>query len=67
MAEGQKASGLITIVINYLIKAAFGQIWSVTYALQLVTYLTLINIMYPQCVKDLFDAMIDLADFDIIP
>lgn len=58
---------ILSIIINYLLQAAFSQIWSAAYALQLITYLTLINIMYPQCTSDLFETLINLAAFDLIP
>lgn len=58
---------MFSIFMNYILQAAFGQIWSAAYALQLITYLTLINIVYPQCTKDLFGVLLNLASFDLIP
>jgi hypothetical protein len=65
--EASNAVLATTLFVNLLMRASFSQIWGMINSVQIIAYMTLLSLMFPQNSLDFFEFVLNLSEFDILP
>ena len=64
---GSKTILATTVITNLLLRSTISQIWGMINALQIIAYMTYLNVYFPANVEIFFGFIINLSEFDIFP
>ena len=67
MGNFTNASLVSNFVVNLLLSGAMNLLWGLLHAMQIVAHFPLVNVMFPANAYMLFEVIIKIATFDIIP
>jgi hypothetical protein len=65
--QGSNTILATTVALNLLMRASFSHIWGMINSVQLISYMMLYALSFPQNAQSFFEVIQSLSEFDVVP